>query len=219
MGKMKVAITGHTQGLGAAFAEYFKDEDVHGFSRSNGWNLYNQGSCDALIHNLKDYDIFINNAPVGNYQEYLFEGILAHWLGQDKTIINVSSIAADITPGMMKVWEEHLRPEAEEKVGAGRTGEQLLEYVREYVKSKRRLDKLTNVRTLEVGLNHNSKPHILNLKPAATATELLGNNVFLNTLLDVEDFMKVFDTAWQMRDTVKLTNLTFIGTRPNPNAT
>lgn len=217
MVKLKVGITGHTQGLGAAFAEYFKEEEVHGFSRRNGWNLYSESSCDALINNMKNFDIFINNAPVGKYQERLFEGVLANWLGQDKTIINVSSIAADITPGMMTVWEEHLRPEAEDKVGAGRSGEELIQYVREYVKSKRRLDKLTNVRTLEVGLKHKNKPHILNLKPAATATELLGNNVFLDTLLDVEDFMSVFDTAWKMRDQVKLTNLTFIGTRPNPN--
>lgn len=217
MVKLKVGITGHTQGLGAAFAEYFKEEEVHGFSRRNGWDLYNESSCNALIQNMKNFDIFINNAPIGKYQEYLFEGVLSNWLGQDKTIINVSSIAADITPGMMTVWEEHLRPEAEDKVGAGRTGEELIQYVREYVKSKRRLDKLTNVRTLEVGLQHENKPHILNLKPAATATELLGNNVFLNTLLDVEDFMSVFDTAWKIRDQVKLTNLTFIGTRPNPN--
>ena len=218
MAKLKVGITGHTQGLGAAFAHYFNEEDVHGFSRSNGWNLFNKASCDALIHNMKNFDIFINNAPVGEMQEYLFLGILENWVGQDKTIVNLSSIAGDISPAMMSAWEPAMLPEANDKVGKNREASEVSEYLKAYVKSKRRLDKISSAKTLEVGLNHQNKPHILNLKPGATSTELLGDNVFMDYLLDVEDFMNVFDMAYKMRDKVRLTNLTFIGTKINPNA-
>lgn len=218
MTKLKVGITGHTQGIGAAFADYFKDEEVHGFSRSNGWNLFNKASCDALIHNMKNFNIFINNAPVGEMQEYLFTGILEKWVGEDKTIVNISSIAGDISPAMMNQWLPNMKPEGRDKVGEGIADDELSNYLQAYVKSKRRLDKISSAKTLETCITHDNKPHIINLKPAATSTELLGDHVFLNYLLDVEDFMSVFDMAYKMRDKVKFSNLTFIGTKLHPNA-
>ena len=69
MAKLKVGITGHTQGIGAAFAHYFNEEDVHGFSRSNGWNLFNKASCDALIHNMKNWH-FSSKNPETSMNQY-----------------------------------------------------------------------------------------------------------------------------------------------------
>ena len=55
----KVAITGHTSGLGAALFERFSvSDDVVGLSRSNGFDIRDiNGICERV----KDCDVFINN--------------------------------------------------------------------------------------------------------------------------------------------------------------
>lgn len=63
---MKVAITGHTNGIGLAIAEIFTENghNVSGYSRSNGWDLTEDGARKKFIEELvaKDFDCFINNA-------------------------------------------------------------------------------------------------------------------------------------------------------------
>ena len=108
MQNLKVAITGHTRGIGEGFANYFKDYDVHGFSKSNGWDLTRQEACDALIHNIKDFNIFVNSAPIGDKQLYLFNKIFDLWNGQDKTIINMGSIGAKMTDEDLNEFRDFL---------------------------------------------------------------------------------------------------------------
>lgn len=68
---MKVAITGHTSGLGKILYNYFVSQnyEVIGMSRSNGYNI--ESDQDKIIENLTGADIFINNAHSYDYQTEL----------------------------------------------------------------------------------------------------------------------------------------------------
>ena len=90
---MKVVITGHTQGLGLAVSNYFKDSKVIGFSRSNGYNIASPFARDKILEALKDADIFINNA-YNNYDDSQLQLLMSAynlWQGTDKIIVNISS--------------------------------------------------------------------------------------------------------------------------------
>jgi len=90
---MKIAITGHTQGLGKAFFDHFQTHDVLGFSRSNGYNIFNPTSRIKILEEIKDADMFINNAynNFDDSQLKLLEGAYTLWEGTDKIIVNISS--------------------------------------------------------------------------------------------------------------------------------
>lgn len=90
---MKVIITGHTQGLGLAFCNYFKGHEVIGFSRSNGYNIADLISRNKILEAIQDADIFINNA-YNNYDDAQFQLLTSAynlWQGTDKVIVNLSS--------------------------------------------------------------------------------------------------------------------------------
>jgi len=69
---MKIAITGHTAGLGKFLYNYFAKEgnEVIGFSRSNGFDL--QHDCDKICDAANGSDVFINNTCCLDKQLYLF---------------------------------------------------------------------------------------------------------------------------------------------------
>jgi len=89
---MKIAITGHTAGIGKAIADVFSSTDeIIGMSRTNGYNI---SDTDAIIHIAKDCDVFINNAYLGPNQTILFAAMLAEWFDDNnKTIVNINSRA------------------------------------------------------------------------------------------------------------------------------
>lgn len=86
---MKIAITGHTKGIGKALAEEaeLQGHEVIGFSRSNGKDI----STIDVLRDIKDCDMFINNAYVPIHQTRLLKDVINEWEGQDKLIINISS--------------------------------------------------------------------------------------------------------------------------------
>jgi hypothetical protein len=90
---MKVIITGHTQGLGLAFGNYFKGHEVVGFSRSTGHDITDLITRNKIFETLQDANIFINNAynNFDDAQLQLLIGAYNLWQGTDKIIINVSS--------------------------------------------------------------------------------------------------------------------------------
>lgn len=61
---MKIAITGHTTGLGHSFYQecIARGHEVEGFSRSNGHDLRNYSKVGTMIDKIVGFDIFINNA-------------------------------------------------------------------------------------------------------------------------------------------------------------
>ncbi len=68
---MKIAITGHTRGLGLAFYNHFKySNDVIGLSRSTGHDI---NQPDTLVPIIESCDLFINNAYCEQQQSKLIE--------------------------------------------------------------------------------------------------------------------------------------------------
>lgn len=91
---MKVAITGHTAGIGKRLIERL-GTDARGFSRSNGYDITNAADRRRIIDESDDCDIFINNATAEFGQVQLFIELFKRWRNTNKTIINVGSRIAE----------------------------------------------------------------------------------------------------------------------------
>lgn len=87
---MKVAVTGHTSGIGKALFEYFQNNghECLGFSRSNGYNIKNH---QAIVEQSCGVEVFVNNAynNYDNAQLILLKKIYEAY--PNIYIINVSS--------------------------------------------------------------------------------------------------------------------------------
>ena len=71
---MKVVITGHTQGLGKAIADYFTEHghEVVGLSRATGFDLATGTGYFSALQVAQTAELFVNNANVGKVQtQYL----------------------------------------------------------------------------------------------------------------------------------------------------
>ena len=94
---MKISITGHTKGIGLAFADLYqqKNYQVIGFSRSNGFDITDPDAVDQIINQSQDADIFINNAHAWNHDAFAQTNLLFRlwesWQGKKKTIVNIGS--------------------------------------------------------------------------------------------------------------------------------
>jgi NADP-dependent 3-hydroxy acid dehydrogenase YdfG len=88
---MKIAITGHTAGIGQALAQEYTlaGHEIVGLSGREGNNIRN---IPKICNQIEQCDMFINNAQAGYAQtELLFE--MAHrWTGTDKHILVISTI-------------------------------------------------------------------------------------------------------------------------------
>jgi len=94
---MKIAITGHTSGIGKALFDYFVLYSPIGFSRSNGHDINHVQNREKIVNQCMDCDLFINNAYSDgvNSQLYLLQEMHSAWTGKDKLIINISSRITD----------------------------------------------------------------------------------------------------------------------------
>lgn len=90
---MKVAITGHTQGIGLAIANHFSTHDVVGFSRATGYDINQAADRARILSQLTDCDMFVNNAYGDKDNSQLLLLIAVHnlWRDTDRTIVNISS--------------------------------------------------------------------------------------------------------------------------------
>ena len=88
---MKIAITGHTHGIGKAFAEQLEERghSILGISRSTGENIRRVAHTASLI---KSCDLFINNAQSQYAQTELLYEVWQKWKNQEKYIWNISTI-------------------------------------------------------------------------------------------------------------------------------
>ena len=88
---MKIAITGHTAGIGQALAEEYRlnGYDIVGLSRREGNNIRNTPKiCDQI----EPCDIFVNNAQAGYAQTELLFEMAQRWSGTGKQIIVISTM-------------------------------------------------------------------------------------------------------------------------------
>ena len=92
---MKIAITGHSAGIGKALAaEYARDgHEIVGLSKRDGNNIRNVPKIADMI---EPCDVFINNAQAGYSQTELLYEVANRWQGTKKHIIVISSILAQI---------------------------------------------------------------------------------------------------------------------------
>ncbi len=139
---MQVAITGHTQGIGKALAEYFQSQGhtVVGYSRSNGFDISLEDTRNTIVEQLETCDVFINNAYVPFAQTDLLIKTIELWKNTPKTIVNINSKSI-----MMPYYPEDLS---------------------EYINDKRQQQKIIKDRVFK------ARPYIMNFTPGLVDTEM-----------------------------------------------
>jgi len=181
---MKIAITGHSKGIGNKIYESLLKEGhtVKGFSRTNGWDLTILKNRNDFINELADFDCFINNAyPHKFYQS--IEGFIQvdllnqAWLKWEKdptkVIINISS-------GLTDTVKNYYHPASIHKIALDETCKQL--------RSCR------------------SWPHIVNLRPGYTDTDRIKNKSNLSKI-NLDDLAEII--LFILNSKVKVYELTF----------
>jgi NADP-dependent 3-hydroxy acid dehydrogenase YdfG len=88
---MKIAITGHTAGIGQALSnEYTRlGHEIVGLSKRDGNNIRN---IPKICDHIEPCDLFVNNAQAGYAQTELLFEMVARWQGTKKHIIVISTM-------------------------------------------------------------------------------------------------------------------------------
>jgi len=98
---MKIAITGHTAGIGQALAEMYKHHEIIGLSKREGNNIR---SIPKIADQIEPCDMFINNAQAGYAQTELLFEMAQRWVGTRKHIIVISTMMTQdpvsVLPGL-----------------------------------------------------------------------------------------------------------------------
>ena len=112
----KVAITGHTSGIGLNLFEVFSSNghEVTGYSRRTGADIEDPDVRKRIIDENADCDIFINNAYSPNGQTKLLEELISHWDSQPKKIINVSSKLSFFELGKVSVLDDYIKQKSQQ---------------------------------------------------------------------------------------------------------
>ena len=92
----KIAITGHTRGIGLALANRLDQDnyEVKGYSKSNGFNILRP---NGVIKDIVDWDadVFVNNAYAPEAQSRLLYKVYEQWVDKPKLIINMGATSSD----------------------------------------------------------------------------------------------------------------------------
>ena len=109
--KMKVAITGHTRGIGKAILDKFSSNncEVIGFSKSTGFDISKEQDRINIFNMAKDADIFVNNAYDPEGQTELLNRFIEAWEGTEKIIINMSSKSSICPPEFLPGYEQYIQ--------------------------------------------------------------------------------------------------------------
>jgi len=104
---MKIAITGHSAGIGQALSTIYTEQghEVVGISRRNGYNIR---SIPRVVGMIESCDVFINNAQVGFVQTELLWEVWNRWRGQNKTIINISTQMTNNSVAPREEWDQYI---------------------------------------------------------------------------------------------------------------
>ena len=90
----KIAITGHSRGIGKHLFDKFNPNTV-GFSLSNGFDILLPEHRAQIIELSKDCDVFINNAHASYAQTDMLIELFDVWKDDKKLIINIGSDATN----------------------------------------------------------------------------------------------------------------------------
>ena len=110
---MRIALTGHTSGIGLALTK--QCNNWIGFSRSNGFNINNP---ERIVREATECNVFVNNAHDKFAQVDLLYAIWNEWKDKDKQIVCISSLSPDVT-------KKHMHPYSAEKCALDHACEQL----------------------------------------------------------------------------------------------
>jgi nucleoside-diphosphate-sugar epimerase len=104
---LKIAITGHSAGIGQALANIFGEQghEIIGLSRRNGYNIRSLPKVAGVI---EPCDMFINNAQVGFVQTELLFEVWRRWRSQQKYIINIGTQMTDMFLPPKEEWDEYI---------------------------------------------------------------------------------------------------------------
>lgn len=169
---MKIAITGHTKGIGKALWDHFQQQghEVLGFSRSNGFEL--PRDYISVIAAAKDCDVFVNNAYAGNAQALILAQLCQFdWDNQEKHIINLGSMAALMPIHGQPIYAAH-------KAGLTR--------VVENFQSRQTLPRITNLNPGVVdtpGTANNASPKRMSVDDVVAVVDFCLK--FSHTILDI----------------------------------
>lgn len=101
---MKIAITGHTAGIGQALAEAYYGHEIVGLSTREGNNIRNTPKIAKLI---EPCDVFINNAQAGFAQTELLFDVYHRWNNTQKHIIVISTMMAQQPVSVIDGMDEY----------------------------------------------------------------------------------------------------------------
>jgi NAD(P)-dependent dehydrogenase (short-subunit alcohol dehydrogenase family) len=100
---MKIAITGHTAGIGQALAQQYTalGHEIMGLSRREGNNIRN---IPKICDQIEPCDVFVNNAQAGYAQTELLFEMARRWANTGKQIVVVSTMMTQdpvsVLPGL-----------------------------------------------------------------------------------------------------------------------
>ena len=94
--QQRIAITGHTSGIGLALTK--QCDNWIGFSRRNGFDINNP---DFILDNALHCDVFVNNAHDKFGQVDLLYALWSEWKAEHKHIVCISSLSPDVTKNRM----------------------------------------------------------------------------------------------------------------------
>ena len=180
---MKIAITGHTKGIGKGLYDFYKQKGhaILGFSRSNGYNI--EKKSDEIIEKSKNCDIFFNNAYSGFYQTKLLFNLWEQWHNKEKLIVNISSIICQTS----YPYKYHA-------------------FFSKYKTHKISLD--TAVKELQ---QTSSKCHVSLISPSSVKTEFTPQIPRNKAILDVNEAVEMIDLIVMKRKNFRIHNITFKG--------
>ena len=163
---MKVAITGHTYGIGFAIAQWLtaRGHEVIGFSRANGYDITDDAILDKIVEEVKDLDLFFNNATWEFQQTKLLFKLHASWENQQKTIVNIGA-------AYTQRWD------FSHPITSFHTGKESLDNGSKYL------------------WNKNKWPRVMLVKPPAVATHKAARHAPVNNIVPVDDMADLICTA------------------------